>query len=498
MKEIDKTDNYTHILKYTGVFGGVQGLSILVGIIRNKLVALILGPEGMGLASLFNSTIKLVSDSSNLGIGMSAVRNISDDFGSDDVNKLNRSICVIRSWSFITAILGFVLCLVMSPLLNKWTFGWGDHTLHFILLSPIIAFMAISSGELAILKGTRHLSQLAALSVYNVIGALITSVPIYYYFGESGIVPSLIVIALIQMSLVILISYRIFPLKLSFKREVLGEGVSMVKLGIAFVFAGIMGSGADFVIRSYLNHVGSLNVVGLYNAGFMLTMTYAGMVFSAMETDFFPRLSAVHDNVENQNQTVNQQIEVSLLLISPMLVFFIIFLPIILPLLYSGKFMAVLDMIQISALAMYMRAIKLPIAYLPLAKGDSTSYLLMEAIYDLAIVVLVCTMYHYYGLTGTGIAITVTSVMDFFMLMSFMHWKYKYAISSNVVKYILCQIPIGILAYVVTCINNRFIYWSSGMLLIIVSSLISIYILHRKTHLWKSLVQHFKRVKVHD
>ena len=88
----------------------------------------------------------------------------------------------------------------------------------------------------------------------------------------------------------------------------------MVKLGIAFVFAGIMGSGADFVIRSYLNHVGSLNVVGLYNAGFMLTMTYAGMVFSAMETDFFPRLSAVHDNVENQNQTVNQQIEVSLLL----------------------------------------------------------------------------------------------------------------------------------------------------------------------------------------
>ena len=57
-----QSNNYSHILKYTGVFGGVQGLSVLVGIVRNKLVAMILGPNGMGLMSLFTSTIKLISD----------------------------------------------------------------------------------------------------------------------------------------------------------------------------------------------------------------------------------------------------------------------------------------------------------------------------------------------------------------------------------------------------------------------------------------------------
>ena len=67
-----QSNNYSHILKYTGVFGGVQGLSVLVGIVRNKLVAMILGPNGMGLMSLFTSTIKLISDSTNFGIGMSA------------------------------------------------------------------------------------------------------------------------------------------------------------------------------------------------------------------------------------------------------------------------------------------------------------------------------------------------------------------------------------------------------------------------------------------
>ena len=61
-----KTDSYGHILRYTGLFGGVQGINILVGVVRNKLVAMILGPEGMGLISLFNSTLKLMSDSTNL------------------------------------------------------------------------------------------------------------------------------------------------------------------------------------------------------------------------------------------------------------------------------------------------------------------------------------------------------------------------------------------------------------------------------------------------
>ena len=69
--------NYAHILKYTGLFGGVQGLNIMIGLVRNKFVALILGPEGMGLISLFNSTVNLMSGATNLGIPTSGVKALS-------------------------------------------------------------------------------------------------------------------------------------------------------------------------------------------------------------------------------------------------------------------------------------------------------------------------------------------------------------------------------------------------------------------------------------
>ena len=80
MENSEAKDSYSHVLKYTGIFGGVQGLNIVIGLVRNKLIALLLGPSGMGLASLFNSSINFVSQATNLGISFSAVKNISEVF----------------------------------------------------------------------------------------------------------------------------------------------------------------------------------------------------------------------------------------------------------------------------------------------------------------------------------------------------------------------------------------------------------------------------------
>ena len=69
----EPTDSYSHVLKYTGIFGGVQGLNIAVSLVRNKLIAVLLGPNGMGLVSLFNTTVNFISQATNFGISFSAV-----------------------------------------------------------------------------------------------------------------------------------------------------------------------------------------------------------------------------------------------------------------------------------------------------------------------------------------------------------------------------------------------------------------------------------------
>ena len=491
MKE-EREDSYGHVLKYTGIFGGVQGLNILISLIRNKIVAVLLGPEGMGLASLFNSTVNFVSQSTNLGISFSAVKHVSELFDSGNEEHIEHFVKVVRGWSLLTALLGMFVCVIAGPMLSNYTFSWGDHSLHFILLAPAVALTAITGGEMAILKGCRRLRSLAVIQVYSVFAALLISVPLYYFFGQTGIVPVIVLMALASMLFTVHYSYQLYPLRLRGMKGILGEGMEMVRLGVAFVVAGILGSGAEMLIRSYLNVVGDLNDVGLYNAGFMLTITYAGMVFTAMETDYFPRLSAVNQDVAAANQTINRQIEVSLLIVSPMLTFLIIGLPVLIPLLFRADFLPVVAMSQVAVFSMYIKAVSLPVSYLMLAKGDSLGFLLLESAYDVVLVLLVVFGYDRFGLWGTGLALSLSYVFDLLIVYVYAHVRYGYRFSMPVLQYAAMQLPLGVAAYVVTLVDNPYIYWTLGVIICFVSLVVSVYVLHQKTSLWSALTSRFK------
>lgn len=484
---------YGHVLKYTGVFGGVQGLNVLVSLVRNKFVALLLGPSGMGLVSLFNTTVTFISQSTHFGISMSAVRHLSNHPDDDDHPQIQHFVKVVRAWSMLTALLGMLVCITIGPFLSSATFAWGDHSLHFILLSPAVAMIAITGGETAILKGRRRLKSLALVQVGSVLAALIISVPVYYLFGEAGIVPVIVLMAFVTMLLTLRESYRLYPLQLRGAKGVLGDGMEMIRLGVAFTLAGIIGSSAEMFIRSWLNVTGDLDVLGLYNVGYMITITYAGMVFSAMESDYFPRLSGVQHDIAATNECVNRQMEVSLLLLSPMLAALIVFLPLLVPLLFSPKFLPVTGMAQVAALAMYMKVLTLPVAYITLARGRSLAYLFLESSYFVTFVLLIMFGYEHWGLIGTGIAITLAHLFEYLLVNSFAYKKYGYRFSATVYGYAIVQLSLGILAYLLPLIIDGILYWGIGLIIVLISFCLSLHVLRRKTHLWQALTRRFRR-----
>ena len=175
-----------------------------------------------------------------------------------------------------------------------------------------------------------------------------------------------------------------------------------------------------------------------------------------------------------------------------MLAVLIIILPTLVPLLFTAKFLPMVSMAQVSVLAVYIKAISLPVSYITLAKGDSVGYMVLEGIYDVVLVLLVVLGYQHWGLFGTGVALSASYLFDILLVGTYAYVRYQYRVSLPVLQYAGIQLSLGLSVYVVTLVDNPFIYWILGLLLCMVSLLVSVNILHQKTSLWASLTERLK------
>lgn len=472
--------SYSHILKYTSLFGGVQMLNILIGLIRNKLVAVLLGPLGMGIVALYTSTINFIVNTSNLGIHASAVKELSQAFETGDTGLLHHKIHVLRHWTCITSLLGMMAFACLSPLLSRWTFATYDYTIQFICLAPVVALTIIALGETAILKATRLLRQLAIVSVCGAVGVLAVSVPIYWIYGCDGIVASLVLMAVVQALTVTAYSLRRYPLSFAISRACVHEGRAFLGLGIAFVVSGIMGSGVEMAIRAYLSNAADIATVGLYNAVYAMVFTYAGIVFTAMDTDYFPRLSGISCNGNELNDAVNRQIGATMAIVSPLAVLFILCMPVLLPLLYSGKFATALPMLQVAALSMYCRGVYLPIEYVALSRGDSKTFIVVEVFSGVLLVSFVVLGFKMLGLKGMGIGITAAYFVEMFFAWAVCRMRYGYRMSGTIIKTTIPHMVCGLCMYAITNVGNTTWYCLLGLGVFIADAFLSVYSIRKK------------------
>ena len=156
-----ETTSYKRIFKSTALFGFVQIFNIITRAAINKIVAVLLGAEGMGIIGLMNSSLNMLKTGAGLGISQSAVKDIAEANEKNDSASFSETINVVNKIVLYTALLGLVITVGLSPWLSEWAFDSDQYILSYILLSLAVAFSIYSEGQLAILKGMRRLRALA-------------------------------------------------------------------------------------------------------------------------------------------------------------------------------------------------------------------------------------------------------------------------------------------------------------------------------------------------
>lgn len=469
-----KNEDFKSGFKAAGLFGGVQVLKIVISIVNSKIIALLLGPYGMGIQSLLNSTVSTISQATHLGLGTSAVRDVSAAYASGEQDKVNRTITVFRNLVWWTGLLGLLVCALFSPLWSKLSFGNMDWTWSFVALSVILLAVQLYSGQTVILQGTKRYKDLAKANVLGSLFGLVLTTPLYYFFGIKAIVPGLILIALGNLFFSWIYSRKVKVERMHLAIcEVFDDGKVMVKMGFLVALQGFFNLLFAYLVRVYVSHTGSIEDVGLYNAGFAIVNTYVGMVFTAMGTEYYPRLCTHTANQKAFDNAVNQQMILSLLLIAPLVAIFLVFGKLGIIILYSEKFVTATLMVTLGMLGVLFKAPTWCMGFTFLAKGDTKAFFWNELLSALVFFVLNIAFYHLWGLNGLGWSFLVGYF--YCMLQSYIicHMRFGYKIDSTIIKIMTPQLVMCILILACFLSNAAWLKYGAGSVLLLLICLFS-------------------------
>jgi O-antigen/teichoic acid export membrane protein len=240
-------------MKATSIFGGVKIFNILISIIRFKVVAVLLGPAGIGVLGLFNSTIVLISSLTIFGLGISAVKDIAAANDTNNGQRIAKVVLVVKRLVWLTGIFAALVTLVLSSWLSEIAFGNKEYTVAFIWLSSTLLLKQLASGEFVILQGLRKLKELAKANLIGSVLGLVVSIPLYYYWRLEGIVPALIVTAIFTYLVSLYFGNRVKTenIKVSTK-ELKVEGKGLMMMGFMLSLSGIMVLSESYIIRIFI------------------------------------------------------------------------------------------------------------------------------------------------------------------------------------------------------------------------------------------------------
>ncbi len=443
-------NSYGNILKAIGLFGGVKVFQILVNIVKNKFVALLLGPTGMGIVGMLTSTTSLISSFTGFGLGTSTVRDISASYSSGDSKQIGRTVAILRKLVWATGILGVLVTIALADYLSLWAFGNEDYSTAFRILSVILLFDQLTVGQTALMQGTFHYRYMAKASLYGSIIGLVISIPLYYKWGEDAIVPVIIITSLTALLLSIVYTRKIDiqKEKVTF-HDVITDGRTMIVLGTVLAATTAFRLGGTYLQRAFISNFGSLADVGLYAAGSAIATQYIDVILGAMSTDYAPRLAAISHDVDSFIETINRQMKLMVTITIPFIVLFIIFARELIILLYSNEFLPIVVMIEWMMFSMFLRAISWCLSFSFVAKGESKAFFWNETactIYSLAFSI---GGYYFAGFIGLGLSFLITYVIYTVQMYILARAKFGFRFSKDCYVLIVRQALLLVASFII-------------------------------------------------
>ncbi len=459
MSDYKEENSYRTIMKRISAFGGVQVFNVLIGLIRGKFVALFLGPEGMGINTLFVSSTGTIQQLAGLGLNAAMVKEVAAC--KESGSRLGHILAVTIRLILLTSLLGVLVCGLGAPLWSKWTFGNYDYTWSFVILAASVGFSIGGSGYLALLQGLGSVKRLAKASLVGSLTGLLCGCPLYWLFGNQGIVPAIVILTF-AVFLFYYISFRQEKKpemeRVAFSwQEHRGLVKKLVGLGLILMSGGLAGTLVGYLVNLVVRYLGDIADVGLYQAANSITNQYTGVIFTALAMDYFPRLSAIAADKLKMREVVNRQTEIVMLAATPLVLLLILTSPLLIRILLTRDFLEVVPLIRWLGFGMLIQSIAFPIGYIYVACEDRKAFVGMEILVANTLMLAISAIaYWTWGLIGLGIGMVARNGIDLILNLIVIRKRHGFWYSSGAGKIVLFSLLLGLTGFSASMAGDYF------------------------------------------
>ena len=373
--------SHRQIFKSSAIIGGASVINIVIGIVKVKVLAVLLGPAGVGLMGLYQNIMGMASTLAGCGIGNSGVRQLAASAGEAETLAIVRRTLWLSN--LILGLAGMTILWLLREPVAQWVFGDATHVSEVGWLGLGVLLSLIAGSQTALLQGLRRIGDLARISIISAFFSAIVGISLVYWQGQAGVVWFVLAAPAISALVASYYAARLpRPQTARDWQAISQQWQAMLKLGIPFMAAGLLTLATQLAARSIILRELGLDASGYFQAAWAISMTYIGFVLGAMATDYYPRLTEAINDHPRARKLVNEQTEMALLLAGPALLAMITLAFWVIHLLYAASFAPATDVLRWQLLGNILKVASWPMGFILLAMGRGGIFITIEFIWN--------------------------------------------------------------------------------------------------------------------
>ena len=331
------------LLEAYGLLGIQHVASIILGFVRTKILAITLGPYGVGILSQANAFLSFMQGMSALGLAGGYTKMVAEYHSQHEVSKLNKTIISLITLYGIVGMILLVVSLVVAKPVAAWAFDDPSLGRYIIIIVAAGVIWIQYQAVLFTFRGLFHWKEYSLASTLGYLVNIVITIPMIYLGGLDGAVWSIFIAQVMNLAIAgWILQKRIAPLyHLEYWRyrpdmETLRELLPYfapslsVQLIATFAIASIRGD----LIRNL-----GAEANGIYQAVWAISMAYMGFLLNATTTYGIPKVASLMKDPEEGVKVQNYGLRVGFFLLCPIMVLLLNFREVWIPILYSRDFL---------------------------------------------------------------------------------------------------------------------------------------------------------------